>query len=424
MFQKPLIRLTAWNSGIFLLLFLLFGYTLYRYVAYEVIADVDMDLRRRSQIVQLGGVRPPIRTTVAGFLDPRLFVLFQDSEGKLISYYPLPFEDVAQVAAAAGAGSGQPKTKEWNHHMYRVMKEPFTGAQASSDNGGGLSPQIDFVITIALIDSEISTLRRLFNIIVAGLITSGAISTIAGYFLAKRALVPLRLAWEQQQRFVADASHELRTPVAVIQSSAELLLRHPDHTVEQEARQVSAVLREALRLGKLVDTLLTLARADANICMLAWERVGLSDLVDDVVEQFQPVMTAKQMALVVDRENDLELWADRERIRQLLVILLDNAVKYTAAAGNIWLVCRQNRDTVLISVADTGCGIRREDLPYVFDRFFRGDKGRSRSSGGTGLGLAIAQWIVRQHGGKIRIASEIGKGTELVVMLPITSQHL
>jgi signal transduction histidine kinase len=273
------------------------------------------------------------------------------------------------------------------------------------------------VITISIVDSEISLLKRLFLILLTSLIGGVIIIVIAGYYLAHRALAPVRTAWEKQQQFVADASHELRTPLAVIKSNAELTLRHPSHTVEEEGIRITNVIRESLRMNRLVASLLTLARADANQAGLSLTNFALRELLETVIEQFQPIAEMKGILIKLIMLTEINVTADKERIHQLCVILLDNAIKYTTA-GTVEICCFQKSSNVILKVRDTGCGILQEDLPHIFDRFYRGDKARNRDSGGTGLGLAIAQWIVEAHDGKIKVESEFGTGTEIQVTLP------
>jgi signal transduction histidine kinase len=172
-------------------------------------------------------------------------------------------------------------------------------------------------------------------------------------------------------------------------------------------------------MTKLVATLLTLARADANQAEIQLTAVCLNDIIDIIKEQFKPMAEMKGLQLTVDSKEQLELIADRDRLHQLLVILVDNAVKYTFPPGQITLSCYRQSNNIVIRVEDTGCGIPPEDLPRVFDRFFRGDKSRSRETGGTGLGLAIAEWIVERHGGKLKVDSQVGIGTQFTIILPI-----
>jgi len=242
---------------------------------------------------------------------------------------------------------------------------------------------------------------------------------MAGYYLARRALVPIQAAWDKQHQFVADASHELRTPLTIIKSNAELLLRYPEHTIELEAIRITNVIRETIRMSKLVSTLFTLARADANQIEIQAVPILLNEVIGTVIDQFKPLAESKEIQLRVECNEIISLEADKERLHQLFVILLDNAIKYTSQAGCIYITCRSQNSTVLIKVADTGSGISAEDLPHIFNRFFRGDKVRSRETGGAGLGLAIAQWIVEKHRGKIWAESEIGVGTQIYVTIPI-----
>ena len=172
-------------------------------------------------------------------------------------------------------------------------------------------------------------------------------------------------------------------------------------------------------MSKLVSTLFTLARADANQIELQAAPLMLNEIITQVAEQFEPLAEMKQITLQVEMKDEIELVADKERLQQLFLILLDNALKYTSPKGNIHLLCKKQSNMAFIKVADTGCGIDSKDLPKVFDRFFRGDKVRSRGAGGAGLGLAIAHWIVEKHGGKIWAESEVGIGTQVYITLPI-----
>jgi two-component system sensor histidine kinase CiaH len=269
------------------------------------------------------------------------------------------------------------------------------------------------------IDSEQAILDRLLTVLVAGTLIGGAVTILAGFFLAGRALVPIRISWEKQQQFVADASHELRTPLAVIQSQAELLFRHPDRTIEAESEKISTVLKETRRMSKLVSDLLTLARSDSNQMEIERKPLLLDRLLADVSWQFAQMAELKGIKLTTDLQPGIHLEADEARLRQLLVILLDNALKYTAELGRVHVACRRTLHGAELLVEDTGEGIAPDDLPHVFDRFYRGDKARTSRDGGTGLGLSIARWIVEAHHGKIRVDSKPGLGTTFSVLLPL-----
>lgn len=171
-------------------------------------------------------------------------------------------------------------------------------------------------------------------------------------------------------------------------------------------------------MGKLVDDLLTLAKGDSHDLELQWAPIDLDTVLNEFVEQFGVIADTKQIHVDSEVQPSIVLWGDEGRIRQVLLILLDNALKFTPPAGSIMIAARQTTHGVFIRVTDTGAGIASEDLPHVFERFYRGDKARSRTTSGTGLGLSIAEWIVKLHEGKIRIQSVLGGGTTVEISFP------
>jgi len=280
-------------------------------------------------------------------------------------------------------------------------------------------PMFERVQLAVEVTEELDMLRSLLTLLSAGVLVAGALAILAGRYLAQRALVPIRIAWERQQQFVADASHELRTPLSVVQAHAELLLRHPNRTIEEESGSVSTVLQESRRLKRLVDGLLTLARTDSNQLELFRRPLRLDRLIARTISQMEPLAEVKSIVLRSDVDADIAIIGDEERLHQLLMILIDNAVKYTPDRGIVSIACRKLPHSAQIVVEDTGVGIPQEHLPHIFDRFYRGDRARTREDGGTGLGLAIAKWIVERHGGRIAADSRLGTGTTVRVQLPL-----
>ncbi|BBB92195.1 MAG TPA: ATP-binding protein [Methylomusa anaerophila] len=422
MFRKTLLKLTALNSIVFFIIFIVSGAMLYGYVANQLLDNVDRDMRQKSQAFRVLNGRPGFAPSSPGILDPRIFILVRDTEGNIMNPFSFPFADMDRVASfLPGLETGAFQTRKINEHVYRMLSQPYARAENIILPPDGARVIVQEVLAVSIVDSEVSMLRHLMVVILTDLITGTLVIVLAGYFLARRALIPIQVAWDKQQQFVADASHELRTPLAVIKSNAELMLRHPEHSVEDESIKITSIIREAIRMRRLVSTLLTLARADANQAELHFQPVNLNKTVTEVAGQFYPLAEMKDISLQVNIVGELRLTADKERLHQLLVILLDNAVKYTLAQGNIAVSCCRQSGQAVISVKDTGAGIAPEELPRIFDRFYRGDKARSREDGGTGLGLAIAKWIVEKHGGKIRMNSQVGIGTEVVVTLPLSN---
>ncbi len=230
----------------------------------------------------------------------------------------------------------------------------------------------------------------------------------------------IELAFRRVTQFTADASHELRTPISLVRTEAELALRRSRGESEyKEALQ--HILLEAERTTSLIEELLALARADAGRETLHLHPVHVQEILREVVEGWRRVakISNLQFSDGIDARGSLVL-ADEAALRRAIDILLDNAFKYTPSPGTVHLSAEQQNDKVVITVRDTGVGIAAEEQSKVFERFYRVDKARSRDMGGAGLGLAIAQWIVQQHGGKIEVESSLGKGSIFRVELPLT----
>jgi signal transduction histidine kinase/CheY-like chemotaxis protein len=225
----------------------------------------------------------------------------------------------------------------------------------------------------------------------------------------------LREINQAQQRFVSDAAHELRAPLTAIQGNLELLYRYPDMPFQDRMESVSQALKEAQRLGRLVADLLALARGDGGLRL----KREMLDLDRVLLEAFEGACHLSHQHHLIHQLEPLRLEGDRDYLKQLALILLDNALKYTPPGGEVQLTLSRQGTCAELRVSDTGNGIAAQDLPHVFERFYRADQSRRRDPGGSGLGLSIAKWIVEQHGGEIRLESELGQGTTAIVRLPL-----
>ncbi|TAK24216.1 MAG: HAMP domain-containing histidine kinase [Chloroflexota bacterium] len=229
-------------------------------------------------------------------------------------------------------------------------------------------------------------------------------------------LASLEHAYRAEQRFVGDASHELRAPLTAIQANLELLERYPRMPANERADAIAEASREAQRLSRLVADLLALARADAGVTVRKVP-VELERVAREAASDARHL--ARGHALAVGDTQAITVLGDSDRLKQLIVILLDNAFKYTPSDGRVALSVRREGGDATITVMDTGVGIAAADLPHVFDRFYRADPARGRDAGGTGLGLPIARWIAEQHDGTISLDSAPGRGTKATVRIPI-----
>jgi heavy metal sensor kinase len=230
-------------------------------------------------------------------------------------------------------------------------------------------------------------------------------------------LARLENSFDQLRRFTADASHELRTPLTAIRSVGEVSLRKSGD--EKYYRDViGSMLEETNRLTRLVDSLLTLSRADAGGIQLHLTDMSLLDLVRESAGLLEVLAEEKEQTLRVEGDGSLRVIADRTILRQALVNLIDNAVKYSPAGGSIRIRVMDNERDGVVEVQDSGPGIPAEHRNRIFERFYRVDKARTRAEGGTGLGLSIAQWAVTAHGGSIEVQCEPGIGSTFCLHLP------
>jgi len=224
-------------------------------------------------------------------------------------------------------------------------------------------------------------------------------------------------------QFTADASHDLRTPIALIRSSAELSLRRP-RTEDEYRETLARILASSEETSHLIEDLLTIARADAAAAELHFENIDLLPCLHKISEE--AAILASQKGIEVTSEfaaGPVRVSADSAALERLLLILIENAVKYTPSGGRIAMSLSNGAGSARIEIRDTGIGISEKDLPHIFERFYRADQARSREPGGSGLGLAIARWIVDLHGGGIEAQSQLGAGSIFRISLPITAPH-
>lgn len=233
-------------------------------------------------------------------------------------------------------------------------------------------------------------------------------------------ITQLKQADEIRRDFVANVSHELRTPLSILKGYIETLLDDPGTSRDELVRILEVMNRHSNRLGSLVEDLLTLAQLESINPNLQWSDVRISELFASIVRDWGKKFAEKELSFDVGLEPNLPvIRADEGRLQEVLYNLLDNALKYSPPGGKIRLEARQRDNQMVLAVADSGVGISKADLPRIFERFYRADKGRSRELGGTGLGLSIVKHIAQMHGGNAEAESVSGKGTTIRVLLPL-----
>lgn len=236
--------------------------------------------------------------------------------------------------------------------------------------------------------------------ILAVLISMGLVR-ISSWLLSAVAIAPIKAAWQKQLDFTADASHELRTPLSTIQTNLDVVLSNPKATIESQMKWLENIRIENKRMSALVSDLLLLSRADTNEAIINMDNLNLSALVLEVETTFNAVAEQNKLFLSSTVEEEIFIQGDKDRIRQLLVILIDNAIKYTASNGKVNILLFRNESYATIAICDTGAGMTPEEISRVFDRFYRGKQSRLYNTDGSGLGLSIAKIITEEHGGKI-----------------------
>ncbi|MGG0185907.1 sensor histidine kinase [Bacillus rhizoplanae] len=412
MFQKTRIQLTILNSLVFIIVIGMLGNVIYSYThkrLYEGIDDsIDRFIKKQEkEDKSIPGQFGFSKDVHIG--DSRIIVLKWDAKNQLVDMEPRfidPNFFERNQSNLFPKTFGERQDIEVEGVNFRMI-----AVQGDTDLG-----KVTFQV-LRDINPEKEMLHTLLLILVIGCSIGSICAVGIGFFLAGRALVPIKNAWHKQQQFVSDASHELRTPLAVIQSKTDVLFQSPTATIEDKAMDISTISKECRRLSKLVANLLTLARSDSDQIEMDKKTFALDKLLSEIVNPYSEIALYEEKTITLDVVPSISFIGDKERIHQLIVILLDNAMKYTNAGGNIKVSCFETTNGIVIQVKDDGVGIAEEDIPKIFDRFYQGDKARAASNG-AGLGLSIASWIVEKHYGRIKVHSKSGEGTCFEIVFP------
>ncbi len=407
-------RLVGWSVLVVGIILASVGAILYLVLTRALMDSVDSSLSSTSQIAEVELHETDVRADEAQRQGYRggLFYLVMDTSGMILEN---PQQvDVQSLPDFSRVSDPEFYTIDLVGRPVRVYARPI---------GGPASEGIVLVLGQSL-EAVDAAAQRLLQVMLAGGAIGLLLSFFGAWFLADRALVPIRRAFERQQEFVADASHELRTPLTILHAATDALEQHMDEPLRENRDIVSEVRQEIVRMERLTRDLLTLARSDRGELHLSVGQLDLGALAYDLKERVLPLAVERGIDLEVHVDEPAPvIEADPDRLQQVGLILLDNALNHTPRGGCVRLVVRSERGHGLLSVEDNGEGIPPEHLARVFERFHRVDPSRTRANGGmggAGLGLAIADRLVAAHAGEIELESELGRGTCVTIRIPLS----
>jgi signal transduction histidine kinase len=329
--------------------------------------------------------------------------VFQSARIKLTAWYLLIIMLISSLFSIVIYNGA---TRELQRFMIRIQRRQIPVNQ----------PPPGFRPPITIEEIEEAKMRILFTLVginVGIFLVAGG----AAYFLAGRTLLPIKKMLDEQNRFIADASHELRTPLTALRAEMESNLLQ-SHLSEKESRNlISSNLEDVINLQRLSDSLLELVRYQNLQAKPMYSKIQLHLPISEAVKKVQPLAKQKKVTIINDAK-DMTIISDEHALTQLLVVLLDNAIKYSPTNTNIYIRSEVPDHTLRLHIVDEGIGIKTEELPHIFERFYRADKSRSQTSG-YGLGLAIAKKIVESQKGSITVKNNLEKGSTFTVQLPI-----
>ena len=268
------------------------------------------------------------------------------------------------------------------------------------------------------IDSEMSSLKQLLFSLIIGILISLIVAYFIAIYLTRKALSPIETAWSNQAKFIQDASHELRTPIAIVSSKLEGMLRNPSNTISDEVETVADAMRETRRMKKMINDLLSLSKED-YISKINLESINIEDLVFNIYNDYEEIAEMQDKGFIVKGElKNKIIVTDKNKLKQLILIFLENAFKYTNANDNVEIILGEKEGFTSISVKDTGIGIKKEDLPHIFDRFFRSELVRNQDIDGSGIGLSIAKMLSVNLKYDVNVDSKLGEYTIFEIKIP------
>lgn len=429
--KHKLIQHIFYNIVIFLGFFLMFGLIMFVMIKHTIYASVDKTLyETRMQIVETDRVirennRLIPESDILFFrgkfqeywnqfelgrrINPNIILIYRDANGNLVD------NEFGRLSEYANEIDFDQKELDKVYEQSIGKMFFYRGINFEITN---LSDGVKYVQLLINVDTEKSLVNGYFQIIVSCIVIIGVLSIFASFILSKRTLVPLKESMTKQMEFVQNVSHELRTPLTIIQAKQELLLQEPNSKIIDKSEDIALTLNETKRLSKLVKDLLVLSRADNQKIVLQKENINIDEYIKEIISPYVEVAEIEEKNITLNLNYNMDISVDTNKIYQVMIILLDNAIKYTEKDDKIEINTYAKDNKCIIEVKDTGIGVSDEGLKRIFERFYREDRARNRETGGTGLGLSIANMIVKAHNGTIKASHNEPKGTVFTIRLP------
>jgi len=421
--KKQLAKNMLYAFVVFAIILIFFDAIIYHQVSTYMYKSIDKELIRAMELYQNKNIVSEVKKVITKELDenikityvetkvnPRVVCIVRDSKGEILNS-----ETIGRFY------NDYVKDIEFNKNktdkVYSIKVQDKYNYRGITVKGTTSEGEEIYIQLLANVDGEVETINNMTDTLLVGSLIIIGIAIIGSYILSKMTLKPIMESYKKQTEFVQNAAHELRTPLTIIQAKQELLLQEPESKIIDKSEDINIMLKETKRLTKLIKELMVLAMADSNELKMHKEKINIDDLIKEIITPYKDFAEMQEKQINLDLNYGKEANIDRNKINQLLVIILDNAIKYTAEKDKITVKTYSKEGKCVIEVADTGIGISKEAAKHVFDRFYREDKARSREKGGTGLGLSIAHTIVKLHGGNIKITSNEPKGAKVIIKI-------
>ena len=383
--RKQLIKNMFYTFIVFAIILIFFDAIIYNQVSVSLYKSIDNELERTTQIYKNNEPREVtilngnlVKSFIEFKINPRLIYIIRDSNGNITNsdsigrlYNDYLFDSKFN--------------KEQLNRIYSLKLQDNYNYRGITIKLQTESGEKYYVQLLANVDGEVETIENMINVLIVGNIIIIIVAIIGSYILSKMTLKPIINSYKKQTEFVQNAAHELRTPLTIIQAKQELLLQEPDAKILDKSEDINIILKETKRLTKLIKELMVLAMADSNELKMNKEKINIDSLIKEIAVPYTDFAKIQGKEIILNLNCSKEINLDRNKINQLIVIVLDNAIKYTSESDKIEIKTYYKEGKCTIEVSDTGIGISKEAAKHVFDRFYREDKARSREKGGTGL---------------------------------------